>query len=142
MFRSLIVEHVIADDSTLKQPVFGPRKASMYQTRDLEVFSTVIRVGPSDSDTQVAIAPVTTGYNLVMYSDYPIRFRVNGSGATQFTMRSNNVAPVNQGAPLPDQCVVVMPVEVTSLYVQPIASAAQTANVRIAITGDPTSAYT
>ena len=142
MYRSTRLYHVVADDSSLTQPVFGPREMSAYQTKDLEVFSTTVRVGPSDAETTIAIAPVTTGYSIVLMSDYPVRVRLNGAAATQFTLLSNNVAATNVGAPLPDQCYLAMTGTVTELRLQPIASAASTANVKVVITGDPNSSYT
>lgn len=140
MYRSATVQVTTGDDSNLTQKGFD-RKATFYQTKDQEEFSTVRRVAPADSEATVSIAPVTTGYFIGLYSDYPVKVRINGASATQFTMRSNNVSAVNVGAPLPDQCCFVATMEVTELRLEPIASASQTANVRIVITGDPTSAY-
>lgn len=141
MYRSFRIVAVAGDDQTLKQVIFGPRELVAYQTLDLESATPVIRIGPSDAEAQVSLAPVTTGYCIHVTSDYPVKVRVNGSGATQFTMHGNNVAAVNVGAPLPDKCWFSASIEVTSLYLAPISSAAQTANVKVFVSGDPTSAY-
>ena len=84
---------------------------------------------------------MVNGYFIDIRSDYPVMIRLNGNTATQLTMKSNGVTPTNLGAPLPDQCVFVANVAVTSLYIAPISGATQTATVRIAISGDPTNAY-
>lgn len=140
-YRITTVDTTIADDSNLSQVLYK-RKAAFYQSRDLEHCEKFLRVGPSDSETEVTLAPVTTGYFLEIRSDYPVKVRLNGAMATQFTLVSNNTAQVNLGAPLPDQCVFLATCNVTSLYVEPIASAAQTANVKVCVTGDPANVYT
>lgn len=139
-YRSTQVRTVVADDSTLEQVDYD-RTATVYQTKDLQVFHTTVRVAPGAADTQVPIAPIAQGYFVDIRSDYPVKVRLNGSSATQLTLTSNSVSPVSNGAPLPDQCVFVATAQVTSIYVQPISGATQTANVRIAVTGDPVSAY-
>lgn len=139
-YRTTTVRTVIADDSSLSQIDYD-REAAVYQTKDLQVAHPVVRIAPGASEAQISIAPVTQGYFVDIRSDYPVMVRLNGGGATQFTMASNNCSPVNLGAPLPDQCVFVANVKVTSIYIAPIANATQTANVRIAVSGDPTSAY-
>lgn len=139
-FRTTTVRTVIADDATLDQVDYD-RDATVYQVKDLQVFHTVKRIAPGVAEAQVPIAPITTGYFIDIRSDYPVMVRLNGVGATQFTLTSNSVSPTNLGAPLPDQCVFVANMQVTSIYLQPISGAGQTANVRIAITGDPQSAY-
>lgn len=139
-YRTTSVRTVIADDSTLDQVDYD-RDATVYQSKDLQVFHTVKRVAPADAETQVSIAPVTTGYFVDIRSDYPVMIRINGVSATQFTMKSNGVPPVNLGAPLPDQCVFVATMTVTRIDIAPISGATQTANVRIAVSGDPQSSY-
>lgn len=140
MYRATTVQVDAGDDSNLIQKTFG-RKAVFTQTKDQESASPVVRIAPADAEALVSIAPVTTGYFAAIFSDYPIRVRFNSPTGTQFTMRSNGVSPTSIGAPLPDQCVLVMPCEVTAIYLAPIPAAAQTANVRICVTGDPTSSY-
>ncbi len=139
-YRQTVIRTVVADDSNLSQVDYD-RTATLNQTRDLQVFHTVKRVAVSDAETQVAIAPVTTGYLVDIRSDYPVMVRFNGPSATQFTLKGNNVSPTNIGAPLPDQCVFVASMTVTSIYVAPITGAAQTANVKVCVTGDPVSSY-
>jgi hypothetical protein len=139
-YRITTVRTVVADDQTLDQVDYD-RDTTVYQSKDLQVFHTVKRVAPGDADTQVSIAPVSTGYFVDIRSDYPVLIRLNGNTATQLTMKTNGVTPTNLGAPLPDQCVYVATVNLTSLYIAPISGATQTANVRIVVTGDPISAY-
>jgi hypothetical protein len=142
MYRYVKAEVGAAADSSLNDPTFGPFRIVADQTLDLEQFTTTIRVAPGASEAQVAIAPVTTGYFIALFSDYPVKVRINGAMATQFTLKSNNVSAVSVGAPLPPQCFWCMTGEVTSVYLEPISSAASTATVRIVVTGDPTSSYT
>jgi hypothetical protein len=139
-YRTTQVRTIIADDATLDQVDYD-RQTTVYQTKDLQVFHTVKRVAPADAEAQVPIAPVTSGYFVDIRSDYPVQVRINGASATQFTLRSNGVSPVNLGAPLPDQCVFVATMAVTRIDIAPISGAQQTATVRIAVSGDPTSAY-
>ncbi len=140
-FRTATVEVIAADDSDLDQ-VTWQRKATFYQTKDNEVFSATVRVGTSDAEAAISIAPVTAGYFFCLMSDYPVRVRLNGAAATQFTLRSNSAAATNYGAPLPDNCCMMVSGAVTEVRLEPIASATQTANVKILVTGDPTNAYT
>ena len=139
-YRQIAVEVVVADDSSQDQIAFR-RKATVFQTNDNELFNTTVRVAPGAADTLVAIAPVTTGYGIALYSDYPVKVRLNGVGATQFTLTPSSVSPTYLGAPLPDQCVFVATMTVTSVYLEPISGATTTANVRLVVTGDPTNAY-
>jgi len=139
-YRITTVRTVVADDQTLDQVDYD-RDTTVYQSKDLQVFHTVKRVAPGDADTQVSIAPVSTGYFVDIRSDYPVLIRLNGNTATQLTMKTNGVTPTNLGAPLPDQCVYVATVQVTSLYIAPISGATQTASVKILISGDPLNAY-
>jgi hypothetical protein len=139
-YRTTQVRTIIADDATLDQVDYD-RQSTVYQTKDLQVFHTVKRVAPADAETQVSIAPVTTGYFLDIRSDYPVLVRINGVSATQFTLKSNGVSPTNLGAPLPDQCVFVGTMTVTRIDIAPISGATQTANVKIAVSGDPQSSY-
>lgn len=140
MFRSLSAQVVVADDSNLNQ-IEVQRSISIYQTKDNKSFNTTYRVGTSDAQHQISFSTVlTTGYFLYLASDYPIQVAVNASSPS-FTLNSNSAAAVNAGAPLPDQCCFIMSGQITSLYLTPISSATQTANVKITIVGDPTSAY-
>lgn len=139
-YRTTQVRTVVADDQTLDQVDYD-RQTTIYQTKDLQVCHVTKRVAPADAETQVSIAPVTTGYFLDIRSDYPVLVRINGASATQFTMKSNGVSPVNLGAPLPDQCIFVASVLVTRIDIAPISGATQTANVRLCVVGDPISAY-
>ena len=140
MVRIFEIRAVVADDSNMQQVAFD-RIAVLTQTKDLESASPTIRVAPADSDTSIGLGTITAGYGVAVFSDYPIKVRFNGSSATQFTLTSNNVPATNVGAPLPAQCFIGGTFNVTSVYVAPITGAAQTANVWIACTGDPTSAY-
>lgn len=140
-YRTTQVRTIVADDSSLDQVDYD-RDSNVWQTKDLQVYHGQVRIAPGAADSQISIAPVTQGYFVDIRSDYPVMIRLNGVSSTQLTMASNNTAPTNLGAPLPDQCVFVATVKVTSIYIAPIAGATQTANVRIAVTGDPQNAYT
>jgi hypothetical protein len=139
-YRVTTVHTVIADDSSLSQVDYD-RDATVSQIKDLQVFHVTKRVGPSDAEVLVPIAPVTQGYFVDIRSDYPVMIRLNGVSATQLTLSSNNTSPVTSNSPLPDACVFVATAKITSIYVQPISGATATANVRIAVSGDPASAY-
>lgn len=139
-YREFQVAVVVADDSN-KSSVSFNRTAYIYQTKDLESVSPSIRVQPADSEALVSLGTITTGYAFSVFCDYPIRIRLNGVSATQHVMHSNNAPVVNTGAPAPPQCVLMGNIEITSIYVQPIVNAQQTANVWITVTGDPASAY-
>ncbi len=139
-YRTTTVRTVIADDSTLDQVDYD-RSSNVYQAKDLIVFHTTMRVAVGASEVLVPIAPVTQGYFLDIRSDYPVMVRLNDVSGTQFTMATNNSSPVNLGAPLPDQCVFVANIKISSIRIEPIAGATQTATVRIAVSGDPQSAY-
>jgi hypothetical protein len=140
MYRTTTVQVQAGDDSNLQSKLFD-RACTFFQTKDLETFSTTIRVAPGAADASVPIAPVAQGYFIAVFSDYPVMYRLNGVSATQQTMVTNGQPVVNNGAPAPDQCLLISTQLVTSLYLQPIASAAQTANVRVFVSGDPLSAY-
>lgn len=139
-YRQVAAEVVVADDSSQDQIVFR-RKATAFQTADNEVFNTVVRVVPAAAEAQIAIAPVAAGYFVAVYSDYPVMIRFNSAGGTQFVMSPSSVSPTYLGAPTPDQCCFIATAQITSVYLEPIASASSTANVRIVVTGDPTNAY-
>jgi len=141
MYSYFKVEVGAASDSSLYDPVFGPRKVFLEQTKDQQDFVTVIRVGPAAAEAIVPMAPVVNGYRIYVASDYPVKLRLNGVSATQYILTSNNVAATNVGAPLPDACIFIATCSITSVYLAPITSAAQTANVKIFISGDPISAY-
>lgn len=139
-YRKIEAEVVVADDSSQDQIAFR-RRITTWQTLDNETFQATVRVLPGAADAAVAIAPITTGYTIAVFSDYPVKMRLNGVSATQLVMSPGAVSPTYLGAPLPDQCCFIATVQVTSLYLEPIAGASQTANVRIVITGDPSNAY-
>lgn len=138
-YRLFEASAVVASDSS--QTDASMVSASLTKTVDNETVDLKIRVGAADSDTQVTLGTLTTAYALAVFSDYPIRIRVNGSSATQLTLTSCNVPAFNAGAPLPPNCVYMTTAQVTSLYVQPISAAERTANVRVIASGDPTSSY-
>jgi len=140
MYRRMDLKVVVADDSNLEQIVFE-RSATIWKTLDLETVSPTLRIAPTDGDTQISLGSITNGKFIALFADYPIRFRMNGAGATQYTMSLANVPATNLGAPLPAQCAFAGNLNITSLYIQPIASAAQTANVWVVICGDPLSDY-
>lgn len=140
-YRLFEVRAVVADDQTMMNKSFD-RSAMIWQSKDLEAVAPTIRVGASDSEATISLGTITTGYAFCIFSDYPILVRLNGSSATQFTMHTNSVPVVNTGAPVPPQCVFMGNIEVSSIRVSPITGAAQTANVWLAVTGDPTNAYT
>ena len=141
MYRLMKLSVIAADDSNVQQVAFD-RSAAIWKTADLEVAAPTIRVAPADSQVQVTLGSISNGKFIAIFADYPIMFRLNGSSATQFTFTTANVPATNVGAPLPAQCAMAGNFNITSLYVQPIASAAQTANVWICCAGDPTNDYT
>lgn len=140
MYRQTLLHTVVSDDSNQTQIQYD-RQCVLNQTKDLQFFQTVKRINVSDAEAQVPIAPVTNAYFLEIRSDYPVMVRLNGASATQFTLKSNNVQPVNVGAPLPDNCVLCITALVTSVYLAPISGATQVANVKVTCSGDPTSSY-
>lgn len=142
MWRQLSVEVGVSVDSSFTSPLFGPAKVVCYQQKDNQEFHTRATVAPGATETAIAIAPVTQGYFFCLFSDYPVLVRLNGPSATQFTLNTNNVAATNVGSPLPNQCCLILTGQVSSVRLAPIASAQQTANVTIVVTGDPTNAYT
>lgn len=139
-YRSTQVSTVVAGDSNLRPKMFDG-SASIYQGADLKVFTGFVQVAPADAEALIPITPVVNGYFIHLQSDYPVQVRINGVSATQFVMHSNNVASTNVGSPLPPQCVFLMTAAITSLRLAPITAAAQTANVLISVTGDPSSSY-
>lgn len=139
-YRLFQLSATVGDDSNLQQKAFD-RTATLTQVNDLEVANPTIRVAPADSDTQISLGTIAQGYAIAVFSDYPVKVRFNGNTSTQFTLTSNGATQTNVGAPLPAQCFIAGTFLVTSLYVAPISSAAQTATVWVVCTGDPTSAY-
>jgi hypothetical protein len=139
-YRKTVVHTMIGDDSNLSQVDYD-RTAILDQSQDQQVFHTSKTVNPADAEALLPIAPVVSGYYVEIRSDYPIMVRLNGVSATQYTMKSNNVQPVNVGAPTPDRCIFVATVACTSIYLAPIAGATQAAKVKVACVGDPISAY-
>lgn len=139
-YRASKLYTVVADDSTLSDKLYE-RTISAYQTLDQETYIGGLVVSSSASETQVTLGTLSTAYFIQISSDYPVRLRFNSAMGTQFTLSSTNVAAVNQGAPIPDKCFFSATMQVTSLYIQPIASATQSANVKILGTGDPVSVY-
>lgn len=140
-YRRTVLHTQVGDDSNLANLDFD-RRAVLDQSQDQQVFHTTKTVSPSDAEVQVTIAPVTVGYFVEVRSDYPIMLRINGNTATQFIMKSNNVQPVNVGAPTPDRCVFSATISCTSIYLAPIVGALQAAKVKIVVTGDPVNSYT
>lgn len=140
MYRLLEARLRMGTDSTLDD-LDADIRIALSQAKDRESCNKRLLVAPADSQVEVTIAPVTTGYFYLVAADYPILLRINGSTATQLTGHSNNVAAVNVGAPLPIQYLSMGTVEVTSLWVAPISGASRTANVRVLVSGDPESAY-
>lgn len=139
-YRKTVLHTMVGDDSNLSN-VDWDRTAVLDQSQDQQVFHVSKTVNPTDAEAQVSIAPVVAGYYIEVRSDYPVLVRLNGNTATQLTMRTNNVQPVNIGAPTPDRCLYAATVSVTSLYLAPITGATQAAKVKILVTGDPISAY-
>lgn len=137
-YRLFELHAVVGDDSNLQQVAFD-RTATIWQVADLEVANPTIRVGPSDSLTSISLGSITQGYAICVFSDYPIRYKFNGGNLE--VMTSSNAPATNVGAPLPAKCWVGGTFLVSSLSVQPIVSATQTANVWIVCTGDPLNAY-
>lgn len=140
MYRLLEVRTVVADDSSLINKAFE-RSAVIWKTVDLESASPTLRVGTSDAEATVSLGSVSTGKFIAVYSDYPIRLRLNGASETQFTLNTGDVPVTNNGAPTPPKCFFGGNFDVTSLRVQPISGATQTANVWVVVTGDSISAY-
>lgn len=141
-YRLFEVHAVVGDDSNLQQVAFD-RTATIWQVADLEVAAPTFRVAPADAaDAQISLGTVAQGYCIALFSDYPIKLRVNSVSGTQLTLTSSNVPATNVGAPLPAKCFYATTALINSLFVSPIASAAQTANVWLLVTGDPTNAYT
>jgi hypothetical protein len=141
-YRSLTASVAVADDSNL-QNLETQRSVTCFQTKDLKTWNQTYRVGTSDAQTANLLANISQGYFLWISSDYPVKVSINAtSGAATFTLVSNNVAATNVGAPLPDQCMFAFTGLVTAVYLTPVASAAQTATVRLVVTGDPVNAYT
>ncbi len=140
-YRVTQIHTIVADDSNLNGVEYD-RDGSFYQVNDLQVYSTKKRVQSTDAEVQVPLGPITNGYFIEIRSDYPILVRLNGSTATQFTLKSNNTAPTNVGAQPPDQCLFAATLAVTSLYLAPISGAQTTANVKVVVTGDPSNTYT
>lgn len=138
-YRLIELHAVVADDSNQANKSFD-RTATIWQVNDLESATPTLRVAPADGLTSISLGTVAQGYAIIVLSDYPIRYKFNGGNLE--TMTSNNVPAMNVGAPLPANCFAGGTFLVTSLSVQPIVSAAQTANVWVMVTGDPTNAYT
>jgi hypothetical protein len=139
MYRQAIVKVVVADDSNLANKT--ERELCVYQTRDLEAGGLpTIRIAPGDEEIQVVLGNIAVGYFIHVQSDYPVQWRLRDSdGLNPFT--PGNVQPTNLGAVLPPQCFLTTTSRIPGLYLSPIDSAGQTANVTILISGDPSSAY-
>ena len=139
-YRLLEMRARVGDDSSLDPASFDV-SCALSKSLDLEECCPKLRVGPADSQAQVSLGTITQGYAVAVFSDYPVIVRFNGSGGTALQLTSCNVSAVSYGAPLPYNCALVMTAKVTSVWLEPISGATQTANVRIAVTGDPVSAY-
>lgn len=144
-YRLTTLQTVVADDSELTRK-FYDGTAQVEQVLDLEIVTKVVRVAPGASDAAVDLTPVSQGYYFEIRSDYPVKYRVIGSGsaaaATQQTLIGQGVQIVSRGAPLPDKCLAFGAQLVSSIYLEPISGATQTANVTVIVTGDPVSSYT
>lgn len=140
-YRKTVLHTQVGDDQNLTNLEWD-RRAVVDQTLDQQVFVGGRTVNPADADTLIPITPVVNGYYYEIRSDYPVMFRINGNTATQQTMKSNNVQPVNVGAPSPDRCFAAATAAVTSIYIAPIAGATQAAKVKILVLGDPINSYT
>ncbi len=144
-YRLTTIRTIVADDSEMTRKYYDGT-AVLYQTLDKETVVKLVRVGTSDADAAVDLTPLTTAKYIEIRSDYPVKYRWIGSGsasaATQMTLVGQGVPATNQGAPLPDKCIAIITGNVTSLYLQPISGAAQTANVTVISSGDPISDYT
>lgn len=139
-YRLMRLQMAVADDASMSQLSFS-RDAEMWQVRDLEVAAPTVRVGTADAEAAISLGTLTTAYGIAIFSDYPIKVRLNGASETQFILTSNNTPATNVGAPNPAQCFFACTAQVTSLRIAPIASAARTANVWICASGDPATAY-
>lgn len=140
-YRKTVLHTQVGDDSNLQNDDWD-RRLVIDQSQDQQVFVGRRTVLPGDADTLIPITPVVNGYYYEIRSDYPVMFRINGNTATQQTMKSNNVQPVNVGAPTPDRCFAAATAAVTSIYIAPISGAQQAAKVKILVVGDPTNSYT
>lgn len=138
-YRLFEISAIVASDSN--QTDASSASAVLSKTVDNETCDVRIRVAPADAEAAITLGTLTTAYGIMVFSDYPILVRPNGASATQFTTTSCNVPATNVGAPLPYSCFFGGTFQCTSLRVAPISGAAQTANVRIIASGDPTSSY-
>ena len=140
-YRLFELHAVVGDDSNLQQVAFD-RTATVWQVNDLEVAPPTFRVAPGDAaDVQIALGTVAQGYCIALFSDYPIKLRVNSNSGTQLTLTTSNSPATNVGAPLPAKCFYATTALINSLFVSPIANAGQTATCWLVVTGDPLNAY-
>ncbi len=144
-YRLTTLQTVVADDSELSRKYYEGT-AQCSQSLDKEVVSKVVRIVPGAADAAVDLTPLSQGYYYELRSDYPVKYRVIGSGsavaATQQTLIGQGVAIVSSGAPKPDKCFAAGTQLVSSIYLEPISGATETATVTVVVTGDPVSAYT
>lgn len=141
-FSKFEISAIVAPDSTFVNDD-GQLDCYVTQTKDLKSFCNRISVAPGVSQFQVDYSSsLTTVYRWAIVSDYPIMFRLKGSSADQYTMVSGTPPVVNVGAPTPYQCFASGTTQISSLYLQPIANATQTATVKVLLVGDPLNAYT
>lgn len=144
-YRLTTLQTVVADDSELTRKYYDGT-CQVTQTLDKETVTKIVRVAAGAADAAVDLTPITQGYYYEIRSDYPVKYRVIGSGsavaATQQTLIGQGATIVPSGAPLPDKCFAAGTQLVSSIYLEPISGAAQTANVTVIVTGDPVSAYT
>jgi hypothetical protein len=141
MAYRLIELHVaVGDDSSLQAVEFN-RSTTLTQVNDLITASPTMKILPGASQAQVLLGSLVQGYSCWVFSDYPVLVRFNGASSTQFQTTSNGIPATNIGAPLPPACVIGGGFLMSSLYIAPIANAAQTATCWIVATGDPQSAY-
>jgi len=144
-YRLTTIQTVVADDSELTRKYYEGT-CQVEQTLDREVVSKIVRIAPGAADASVDLTPIAQGYHYEIRSDYPVKYRVIGTGsaiaATQQTLVGQGVTIVANGAPLPDKCFAAGTQLVSSIYLEPITGATQTANVTVILSGDPISAYT
>lgn len=139
MYRMMKVYCVVADDSNLNNKSFE-RSATIWKTVDLKADAPTLRVAPADTNTQVAL-PVTNIKAWAVFADYPVQVRFNASNGTPHPMSVSNVPAVNVGSPLPPQGCIAGNTTITGIWLSPITSASQTANVWIMVVGDPIADY-
>lgn len=139
-YRKRRLDITVATDASLTQVFADYEKVVGEQTNDNAVFNRVYQVGPADQELLIP-SGITNAYSVTVLSDYPVRLRMNSSSGSQFTMKSAYVGLPNVYSAKPYSCVFTADMLVTSLYIAPISGSAQTANVAVLLTGDPSAPY-